>query len=598
MRIRARLVSVPALLIACAALTAAAPAPAARAAAPRPNVVVILTDDQGWGDLSISGNTDLSTPNIDSLARDGVSLDRFFVCAVCSPTRAEFLTGRYHPRGGVRGVSTGGERLNLDERTIADVFKAAGYATGAFGKWHNGTQYPYHPNGRGFDEYYGFTSGHWGTYFDPPLDHNGKTVRGEGYITDHLTDRAIGFIEQNKGRPFFCYVPYNTPHSPMQVPDKFFAKFKGLDLKMLPETGREDLAHTRAAFAMVENIDWNVGRILKKLDDLKLAEDTVVVYFHDNGPNGWRWNGGMKGRKGGVDEGSIRSPCFIRRPKHLPAGRRVPQIAGAIDLLPTLADLAGLPLPGGKPLDGVSLRPLMTGGDDAAAAWPDRMIFSHWNGRVSVRTQRHRLDDAGHLYDMQADPGQRRDIAAQNKDVALRLLDEQKRWKAEMLAGLKRDDRPFTVGYKQFPITHLPARDGVPHGNVKRSAPAPNCSFFQNWTSTDDSITWDVDVATAGRYEAVVLYTCPKAEVGSTVEVSLNGSRISAKVAEAHDPPLAGAENDRVSRKGESYVKDFKPLRLGELELKSGRGSLTLRALDVPGTQVMDVRGVVLTLVN
>src|SRR5688572_24039164 len=345
MRIHIRSVKVAALVAGCAML--AAWAPAARAAAPRPNVVVILTDDQGWGDLSASGNTDLSTPNIDSLAAGGVSLDRFFVCAVCSPTRAEFLTGRYHPRGGVRGVSTGGERLDLDERTIADVFKAAGYATGAFGKWHNGTQYPYHPNGRGFDEYYGFTSGHWGTYFDPPLEHNGKVVRGEGYITDDLTSRAIGFIERNagnagdagEGRPFFCYVPYNTPHSPMQVPEKFYAKFAKAELKMRPEkSGRDDgVEHTRAALAMVENIDWNVGRILKKLDELKLAEDTIVVYFHDNGPNGWRWNGGMKGRKGSVDEGGIRSPCFMRGPKHLPAGKRVPQIAGAIDLLPTLA---------------------------------------------------------------------------------------------------------------------------------------------------------------------------------------------------------------------------------------------------------------------
>src|SRR5512140_587224 len=147
-------------------------------AAPRhPNIVVILADDQGWGDLSIHGNTNLSTPHIDSLARDGVLLDRFFVCAVCAPTRAEYLTGRYHSRGGVRGVSTGAERLNLDEMTIAQTFQAAGYATGAFGKWHNGSQYPYHPNARGFGEYYGFTSGHWGDYFSPPLDHDGRLVR-------------------------------------------------------------------------------------------------------------------------------------------------------------------------------------------------------------------------------------------------------------------------------------------------------------------------------------------------------------------------------------------------------------------------------------
>ena len=128
--------------------------------------MIILADDQGWGDLSINGNTNLSTSHIDSLARDGALIERFFVCAVCAPTRAEFLTGRYHPRGGVRGVSTGAERLNLDEKTIAETFRASGYATGAFGKWHNGSQFPYHPNARGFQEYYGFTSGHWGLYFN------------------------------------------------------------------------------------------------------------------------------------------------------------------------------------------------------------------------------------------------------------------------------------------------------------------------------------------------------------------------------------------------------------------------------------------------
>ena len=163
----------------------------AHAADRPPNIVVILADDQGWGDLSSSGNTNLKTPQIDSLARDGARFERFFVSPVCAPTRAEFLTGRFHPRTGVWGVSKGEERLNLDERTIADVFKEGGYRTGNFGKWHNGTQYPYHPNGRGFDEYYGFTSGHWGHYFSPPLEHNGKFIRGNGYVTDDFSEQAM-----------------------------------------------------------------------------------------------------------------------------------------------------------------------------------------------------------------------------------------------------------------------------------------------------------------------------------------------------------------------------------------------------------------------
>jgi len=562
----------------------------------RPNIVVILSDDQGWGDLSVSGNTNLSTPNIDSLARDGATFDRFFVCPVCSPTRAEFLTGRYHPRGGVRGVSTGGERLNIDEKVIAEYFKAAGFATGAFGKWHNGTQYPYHPNARGFDEYYGFTSGHWGSYFNPPLDHNGALVQGQGYLADDLTDHALQFIEAQKDRPFFCYVPYNIPHSPMQVPERFYQKFADAELKLRARNpAQEDLSFTRAALAMCENIDWNVGRILQRLDELKLAQSTIVIYFSDNGPNTWRWNGGMKGRKGSTDEGGVRSPFFIRWPGHIPGGKHVAEIAGAIDLLPTLADLAGISIAPPKPLDGISLKPLLL---EAAANWPARMIFSHWAGKFGVRTQRHRLDSDGKLFDMETDPGQTRDIANDQPEIAQRLSKAVAQWRAEMLPGLGKDERPFPVGYVAFPLTQLPARDGVPHGNVKRSAKAPNCSYFMNWTRPDDSMTWHIEVATAGKYEAVVYYACAKADVGSTVELSFKRSRIEGAVTEANDPPLLGAENDRAKRDGESYVKDFKPLRLGVIELPTGSGELTLRALKIPGAQVMEVRAVFLTLMK
>jgi hypothetical protein len=303
----------------------------------------------------------------------------------------------------------------------------------------------------------------------------------------------------------------------------------------------------------------------------------------------------MKGRKGSTDEGGVRSPFLMRWPGRIPPGTRVAQIAGAIDLLPTLTDLAGIPVASNKPLDGLSLKPLLTG---SVKDGPDRMIFSHWAGKVSVRTQRYRLDNAGKLFDMQADPGQDRDLAKEQPEVAARLTKALTEWKQEMLPGLKDDNRPFTLGYPEFPITQLPARDGVAHGHVERSAKAPNCSYFKNWTSTNDSITWDVEVQTAGHYEAVLYYTCPKADTGSTIELSLNTSRLQGTVSEAHDPPLLGAENDRVPRQGESYVKDFKPLRLGVIDLKPGRGLLTLRALTVPGKQVMDVRSILLTLVK
>jgi arylsulfatase A-like enzyme len=564
------------------------------AAAERPNIVVFLADDQGWGDLGIHGNANLRTPHLDSLATAGAAFDRFFVQPVCSPTRAEFLTGRYHPRGGVWNVSTGGERLNLDEKTLADELKAAGYATGCFGKWHNGTQYPYHPRGRGFDEYYGFTSGHWGDYFDAPLDHNGAPVKGVGYLPDDLATRAIGFIEKNRSRPFFAYVAFNTPHSPMQVPDRYFARFKDADLKNRgagPQ--KEDLDHTRAALAMVENLDANVGRVLAKLDEWKLARNTIVVYFSDNGPNGARWNGGMKGRKGSTDEGGVRSPLHVRWTGTIAPGTNVREIAGAIDLLPTLLEFTGAKRTGTKPLDGRSLAPLLQG---KPVDWPDRMLFAHWNGKLSARTQRHRFDADGKLFDMVADPKQTTDIAKTEPAIAGRFSLAVADWKAELLRDFRKDTRPFPVGHVDFTVAQLPARDGVATGGVKRSANAPNCSYFSNWTKPDDAISWNVEVLAKGRYDVELLYTCPKESIGSTIELTFGGQRLSGTVSEAHDPPLRGREHDRVPRVGESYVKDFRPMTLGTIDLPAGAGSLRLQAPKVAGAVVMDLRGLTLTL--
>ncbi|MCA9055280.1 MAG: sulfatase-like hydrolase/transferase [Planctomycetaceae bacterium] len=562
----------------------------------RPNIVIILADDQGWGDLSVHGNSNLATPNIDSLARDGALFDRFFVCQVCAPTRAEFLTGRYHPRTGVRGVSTGEERMNADEVTLADTLKSAGYATGCFGKWHNGTQPPLHPNYRGFDEYYGFTSGHWGIYFDPPLDHNGTMVQGQGFIIDDLTDHAIDFVREHREEPFLCYVPYNTPHSPMQVPDRFYQKFDGVDPQMWNrDRKQEDVSMTRAALAMVENIDWNVGRILETLAELKLADDTIVVYFSDNGPNSWRWNGDMKGRKGSLDEGGLRAPCLVRWPGQIPAGRRIDHIAGAIDLLPTLCDLAGAPLINTKPLDGTSLKPLLTGD---AADWPDRVIASfragNRNGGVSVRNQSFRLDNQGALFDLTSDPGQRTNVAKQHPDIAGKLSAIARQHASEMEAALAENaDRPFHVGYG--PSTTLPARDGVPHGGIERSNRAPNDSYFTHWTSPDDRMTWDVDVAKTGEYDVTLTYTCPESDIGSEIVLSTaDGNRATAKIIAAFDPPLRGKEFDRSDRGTESFVKEFRPLSLGKLSLKKGRTTLTLRATSIPGQQVADAKYLIL----
>jgi arylsulfatase A-like enzyme len=573
-----------------------------------PNVIVLLADDSGWGDYSINGNTNLQTPNIDKLAKGGASFDRFFVCPVCAPTRAEFLTGRYHSRGGVISVSEGLERLNTDEKTIADSFKAAGYKTGAFGKWHNGSQWPYHPNARGFEEYVGYTSGHWGEYFDPPLEENGKMFRAKGFIVDVLVGRAVEFIEKNREKPFFCYIPLTTPHSPFSVPDKHWNKFKDLPVTQRGHDGeKEDVNVTRTVLAMMDNIDENVGRVLAKLDELKIAENTIVVYFSDNGPNTTRWNGGMKGKKGVTDEGGVRSVCYLRWPGRVEEGMTVPHIAGAIDLMPTLTALAGVKSVSTKPLDGISFDSLLLGAKWEAQA---RELMNFFNGRLSVRSQQYRLDAAGGLFDMVADPNQTKNIAAEKTEVAAKLAEAGSKWHQEVFGrpytptdGKKKgkgavkpqDDRPYPVGYAEFPITMLPARDGLPHGGVKRSSGAPNCSYFVNWTTKVDFMTWDIDVHAAGDYDVTIDYVCPDADAGSTIELSLGDSKTSGKVTPGWYPRLLD-DQDRASRGGESYMRDFKTLSLGSMKLPAGRGLLTLKALDIPGKTVAEVRRVTLTL--
>ncbi len=553
-----------------------------------PNVVVILTDDQGWGDLSLHGNTNLETPHLDSLALEGAQFERFYVCPVCSPTRAEFLTGRYHLRSGVTSTSAGGERMNVDEATIAEAFRDAGYATGAFGKWHNGMQYPYHPNGRGFDEFYGFCSGHWGHYFDPPLDHNGRQVQGKGFVIDDFTEKAMAFMEEHQERPFFVYLPYNTPHSPMQVPDQWWNRFKDRELVMrhrLPD--KEDVPHTRAALAMCENIDWNVGRVLAKIDALALREDTIVVYFCDNGPNGNRWNGGMKGRKGSTDEGGVRSPLFIRWPRKI-ASQVIGEPASAIDLLPTLTALAGVAWEPPKPLDGLSLRAHLLG--EPLTKWvTDRPIYSAWRQKVAVRQWPWIYTHDDQLFHLDKDPGQQMPIGDRFPDKVAMLARLRDKWVANVAGMTASGMRPFVIGHPDCLITTLPARDATAHGGIKRSNRFPNDSHFTHWTSLEDEITWPVEVQQAGKYAVELHYTCPEESTGSEVVLSLGNSRLVGTIREAHDPPLLGAEEDRVPRI-ESYVKAFKAVRLGELDLEEGQGTLSLRATRIPGEEVMDFR--------
>ncbi len=557
----------------------------------RPNVLLILTDDQGWGDLSCKGNGNIRTPHIDRLASEGADFDWFYVTPLCAPTRAEILTGRYYPRTGVRGVTRRAECLNLDEKTLGDVFKNGGYRTGYFGKWHSGSAYPYHPNGRGFDEFKGFCCGHWGHYFDSTLEHNGEEFKSAGYITDYFAEAATEFIAEKGEEPFLCYLSFNVPHSPFQVPDEWFNRVREREIAQRHrDPADEDIETTKSVLAMCENLDWNVGRVLDGLEAAGVADNTIVLYLTDNGPNTARWNGGMRGRKGSVDEGGVRTMFFMRWPEKIRAGLQIDKIGGAVDLLPTLADLAGLECATENVLDGVSLKPLLLEED---GDWPDRAIYSRSpNGQNhSVRTQRFRAGGYQHgLYDLARDIGQNDNIAKGYPEQHRRLIDSLDAWQAEMDACVGDEARPLPVGYREFPLTYLNAQDGLPEGDITWSSIHPNASFFIDWNSTADGIGWDIDVQNAGVYEVSLMYACRAEDVGSQIAIEAGGDRLLGVIDEPFVSQLKD-QDDRIERR-ESYHKEFAPLVLGRMELKRGRQILRITALEKPGAEVMELRAI------
>lgn len=530
----------------------------------RPNVILIIADDQGFGDLSVRGNAYLHTPTLDELAESALSFENFYVSPVCSPTRAELLTGKYYPRSGVYSTSAGGERINLDQQLLGDFFKEDGYQTGFFGKWHSGQQYPYHPNARGFEEFYGFCSGHLGHYFDARIEHNGKAIRSQGYLTDDLTTKTIEFTKQNDKKPFLAVLSLNTPHSPMQVPEQWYKKFDTISIK---GGDREDVNHSKAAYAMVENIDHNVKRIQQALKDNSLDENTVLIYMSDNGPNGHRFNSGLKGTKGSTDEGGVKTNFFL---KYSPfKGRKIEQLASSIDLLPTLLELCGINIP--KGIDGVSLMPSILNNEIK-----DKTLFHFWNNQLSVRTNEYKLDARDALFEIREDPNQK--FPVQNDSVFAQLQSQKEKWLAEHLLTAPKK-RPFSIANAAvFPVV-LPSRDASFSTEVKRSNRWPNDSYLEQWKSTSDSIFWPVENFEKGWYYFTLYYTAPKTEVGVPVEIKSKNGSIRQIVEKTFVSGPIGASEDRV-RRIESYIKDFYPLRFQDsLYLEKGLDTIVLHRM-------------------
>ena len=469
---------------------------AGAAPAAKPNVVLVMTDDQGYGDVGCLGNAQIVTPHTDAFHTQCTRLTNFHVDPTCSPTRSALMTGRYSTRTGVWHTIMGRSLLAADETTVADVFKAAGYATGIFGKWHLGDNYPFRPQDRGFTETLchggggvGQTPDWWGNdYFDDTYWHNGVPTPYKGYCTDVFFDGALRFIEASKGtKPFFCYIPTNAPHGPYNVAEKYSGIYE-----------KKGIKGARAKFwGMITNIDENMGRLLAKLREWGLEENTVVIFMTDNGTSGGL-SGGTRGSKGSEYDGGHRVPFFIRWPGKIPAGRDVGTLSAHVDVLPTFIELCGLEKPEKVAMDGASLVPLLAG---ERVAWPDRTLFVHsqriehpqkWR-KAAVMTQRWRLVNGKQLFDVQADPAQKTDVAAQHPDVVAKLSKEYDAW-WESLKPRFGDTCRIVLGHEADNPARLTAHDWHGGGCPWNQRAIANTKGYANGF-------WAVEVSRAGRYE-------------------------------------------------------------------------------------------------
>lgn len=559
----------------------------------KPNVVFILTDDQGWGDLSLHGNPWLETPQLDVLAESGHQVKNFYVSPLCAPTRASILTGRYHLKTGVISVSKGMEVMDTEETTLAELFKANGYKTGIFGKWHNGQHYPNRPIDQGFDEFLGFMAGHWSNYFDTDLSYNDSSVSTQGYITDVLTDAAIKFIDSSKESPFFCYIPYNAPHSPHQVPDKYFNKYKrkGLD---------DELS---SIYGMVENIDDNVGRVLNHLKDNDLEENTIIIFMSDNGPNGVRFNGIMKGIKGSVDEGGVRVPFFISWKGNLEAGKIIETPLSLIDIYPTLAELCELKPVKGRPIDGNSFASLLKG--KSAAKKSIKPIYTHVNFMKfpvteeggGFRDKQYRLvyeKDRAQLFDLKEDPAQKNDLAYQKSDLTARYLQNYRNWFNASTSDLQFDRVILLSGRG---VT-LPAYEAnISEGIKFKGGHAWAHDWIEKWDNAQDSIVWEINCQEAGEYIVEMNYMLKDPDVGSRILCSIGNVAKDFIIRDAFYSEQIESP-DRIRRKEAYEMEAWNTVVLGSFYIPEGKQIVSLKALEIQKENVAELYSLRLKLAN
>jgi arylsulfatase A-like enzyme len=566
------------------ASTAAALA-AAPATAP-PNIVLIMTDDQGWWDVGVQGNRTVETPVMDRLAADGVRFSRFYACPVCAPTRASLLTGRYYLRTGVYNTRFGGDSMDAAEVTLAQALRGRGYRTGIFGKWHLG---PYHyqsPLQRGFDHYLGFTTGHTERYYYPDqIAYDGRPVRARGHITDVLTDGAISFLEAERGKPFFLYLAYNVPHSPNFIDNPHVERYLKKNVPL----------NDAQIYGMISHCDAAIGRVLGALDRNGLRDNTIVLFLSDNGGVSKYFRAGLRGAKGSAYEGGIRVPFFARWPGRFPAGATVDAMASVMDLFPTLCRAAGATLPPGRPLDGKSILHLLEKGGGES---PHEYLCHIWDrfrpslsSNWSITEPRFKL--AGkQLFDLANDIAEERNIAAQQPEVAARLRRRFEAWLQEVTAGRDFQPAPIEIGRPGEGLIEIqPSWARVDGTHVTWSSPGmgpdageqplpgatgrgTNYTFagyewdtIDGWSKPGDRVEWSVRVLRGGTYRVSLSYGC--LHPGGVIRIST---------------PAGAVEHAARATGGRNL---FQVHAAGALRLAPGAAMLRVEVLRGDGREVM-----------
>lgn len=489
---------------------------AGESASTKPNVVLIITDDQGYGDVGFHGNAMLKTPNLDAVAKQSMRLTNFHVDPTCAETRSALMTGRYSCRVGVWHTIMGRSILRKDEKIMPQYFAEAGYKTGHFGKWHLGDNWPYRPHDRGFQESLysggggvGQSPDHWGNdYFDDTYLRNGVPEKQTGYCTDVWFREATRFIEKHKAEPFFCYIAPNAPHSPYNVEAKYAQPY-------LDQGVPQPMANF---YGMIANIDENIGKLLAKLDQWKLAENTIVVFMTDNGTaegvipagakdKGDKWRGfsaGMRAQKGSQYEGGHRVPCFIRWPsdKHL-HDNEVHRLTAHFDLLPTLLELCQCSPKGESPFDGTSLLPLLHF-DSHTELWQRTLVVhsqrldhpEKWR-KCCIMDDNHRLIDGKELFFLPNDPGQEQSISSKHPDVVTALRAAYETWWSSVSQRFE-EYSDIPLGDAHAPVQELCCHDWHP---VNDKTP-PWSQSGQEGVAKDPLVNgqWAVEVARPGKY--------------------------------------------------------------------------------------------------